>query len=202
MKKFISLLVCMFFVGSANAVPIASGLIIDGTTFNSSNAFQFFNDSTAGEQIVSLTWDISPVGGFFDTTNASPGNSSSPLTLGSSSSVGQIFPNNALLDGLGLLTITFSDFDPGEFFRFGVDTDFFSDPDAFGLTGEQFIGATALAVFSDGSQRIGTYVATDRSGFGSAVSITGTVPLPEPATILLFGLGLAGIGISRKMKTA
>jgi len=114
MKKFISLLVCMFFVGSANAVPIASGLIIDGTTFGSSNAFQFFNNSTAGEQIVSLTWDISLVGAFFDTTDVSPGNSSSPLTLGPSSSVGQIFPNNALLDGLGLLTITFSDFDPGE----------------------------------------------------------------------------------------
>ncbi|GAD00724.1 PEP-CTERM sorting domain-containing protein [Agarivorans albus] len=200
MKKLISLISVLLFSTAAQATPISSGLIIEGTTFSSNNAFQFFNDSTEGEKITSITWDLSPIGAFFDSTDTSPGLSSSPLTLGASSSVGHIFPTNNALNGSSILTISFTDFDAGEFFTFGVDTDFLSDPDAVGLNGDQFFGATALAIFSDGSQRFGTYAPTNVAGFGSEVSIVGAVTVPEPASILMLGLALCGLGVSRKRK--
>ncbi|MDO6683885.1 MULTISPECIES: PEP-CTERM sorting domain-containing protein [unclassified Agarivorans] len=202
MKKIIGLLSTLLLSAAVQATPISSGLIIEGTTFGSNNAFQFFNNSTDGEQITSITWDLTSIGAFFDSTDTSPGNSSSPITLGSSSSVGHVFPTNDALNGSGILTISFSDFDAGEFFRFGVDTDFLSAPDAVGLNGNQFFGATALAIFSDGSQRFGTYAPTSVVGFGSEVSIVDAVTVPEPATVLLLGLSLCGLGVSRKKKNA
>ncbi|UTA47248.1 PEP-CTERM sorting domain-containing protein [Simiduia sp. 21SJ11W-1] len=182
----------------ANATPIAMGQIIDGTTFGSNDAFQFFNASDAGEKIVSLTWDLTPIAAFFDSTNSSPGVSSSPLTLGSGDAVGHHFPTNAALDGTSTLTVTFDHFDAGEMFSFGVDTDFFSNPDGFGLTGAQFIGATATAIFSNGMARTGTYVASDKSGYGSMVFIDIPTSVPEPGSLAILGLGLIGLGFARR----
>ncbi len=186
-----------------HAAAIASGLIISGSTYNTSNAFQFFNNSTSGERIVSITWNLTPIGAFFDTTSSFPGFFSSPLTLGASSPVGHSFPSNASLNGQSVLTIGFTDFDPGEFFRFGVDTDFFSQPDDAGLFGEQFVGATAQAVFSNGSTLQGTYGATTESGFGSRVDINSPVSnptIPEPSTICMWGLVLGGFALRRRLQ--
>ena len=200
LKKSLALAVLALGVGVAQASPLASGKIISGTTFGTDDAFQFFNDSTAGERIVSLTWNLTPINAFFDTTSDAPGFSPSPLTLGPSSPVGATFPSNASVNGTSVLTITFADFDPGEVFRFGVDTDFFTNIDGFGLTGDQFVGATATAVFSDGNARTGTYVLTSEPGFGSRVDISIPTSVPEPATLAIFGLGLAGLGFLRRRK--
>ena len=71
-----------------------------GSTYSNTNAFRFTNDSTSGESIIKLVWDLSPIGGFFDSAGTVPGTSPKPLTLGSlSDNVGQIFPSNAVLDG-------------------------------------------------------------------------------------------------------
>jgi hypothetical protein len=197
-KSFVAAcLLALGFCGQAQALPAASGLIINGTTFGSNDAFQFFNDSTTGENIVSLTWNLTPVNAFFDSTDTAPGISSSPLTLGSSSSVGHVFPTDAALNGQSTLTITFSDFNPGEVFRFGVDTDSFAAIDQTGLNGAQFFGATATVLFSDGSTRVGVYEATTLAGFGAQVSITNP-SLPMPAPLFLLGAGLVALALSRR----
>jgi len=189
---------------SGHANTAASGKIIAGTTFATDNAFQFTNDATAGEFITSLTWDLTPIAGFFDTTNVAPGVSSSGLQQsGSSDDVGAIFPSNASQDGLSALTIFFTanSFASGEKFIFGVDTDFFSCIDCTGINGNGFVGATVSAHFSNGETRYGTYTLTNEAGFGSQVSITSVTAVPEPETyaMMLAGLGLMG-AIARRRK--
>lgn len=208
MKNIMKCTAALFLIISTNsfAATAASGLIIDGTTFGTSNAFRFTNDSTSGETITKLRWDLTPINGFFDTTNTAPGNSSSPLTLsGSSDPVGQIFPSNASVNGSSILDIDFTDFNVGETFIFGVDTDLFSAIDSFGIDGVGFIGAIATAWFSDGTITHGFYTATTQAGFGSEVSITspGVPQVPIPAAAFLFGPALLGfLGFRRKSKTA
>jgi hypothetical protein len=200
MKKIIIVIMFYTLSTSIQATPIGFGRIIDGTTFDSSNAFQFFNNSTSGEKIVSLTWDLTPIGAFFDSTDTTPGLTSSPLSIGTSSPVGHVFPADTILNGLSELTISFSNFDSGEFFNFGVDTDFLSAPDTNGLNGIDFIGAIATASFSDGSQLTGVYEASGAIGFGSQVDITTKVStVPVPAAVWLFGSGLIGLfGVRKK----
>lgn len=190
------------------ASTAASGQIISGTTFGTNNAFQFFNDSTAGEYITSLTWNLTPINGFFDTTNVSPGNSSSGLAQGAASdNVGAMFPSNASQDGLSTLTINFAanSFAAGKKFIFGVDTDLRSCLDCTGINGPGFVGATVSAVFSNGETRYGTYVLSQKAGFGSEVSITSVTPVPEPETVSMLVAGLALMGVvarRRKARTA
>ena len=185
----------------ASAVPLANGVILDGTTFGTDNSFQFTNTSTSGEQIVSILWDLAPINGFFDVTTANPGNSpSGPSVSGTTSAMSWSFPAPSVLDGSSLLQINFAGFDAGETFIFGVDTDLFSSIDAFGIEGTQFIGATATAVFSDGTATQGTYVASSQPGIGVEVDIVNVVPnpVPAPAALFLLGAGLIGMGVLRR----
>ena len=63
-----------------------------------------------------------------------------------------------------------------------------------------FVGITTDIAFSSvqliSSNTKGTYFGIDNLAYGTASAV------PEPASIALLGLGLAGIGLSRKKKTA
>lgn len=188
--------------GVTQATPMASGVIKSGSTFSSTEAFKFTNDSTSGENIVKLIWDLTPINGFFDTTKAYPGTGSSKLSVHSSSgSVGEILPSNSDIDGSSTLEILFDDFNPGETLAFGVDTDFFHAIDLIGINGNQFVGATVTAFFDNGLATTGTYTPSQKNGIGSEVSIItpyAVASVPEPSTLLLLGLGLAGLRTARR----
>ncbi|QZA79258.1 PEP-CTERM sorting domain-containing protein [Deefgea tanakiae] len=189
------------FCSSAFAQISASGQIISGTTFGTDHAFQFFNTSSNNQYITSLVWDLTPIGGFFDTTNTSPGTSSSPLRQSNQSDkVGAMFPNNSQQNGKSKLTINFApnSFAAGEKFIFGVDTDYFSCLDCDGINGNGFVGATVKAIFSNGDARFGTYVLSQKAGFGSEVNIM--APVPEPETYALMGMGLIGLFAASRRK--
>nr|WP_314900932.1 PEP-CTERM sorting domain-containing protein [uncultured Deefgea sp.] len=64
--------------------------------------------------------------------------------------------------------------------------------------GKGFVGATVKAIFPNGDARFGTYVLSQKLGFGSEVNIT--APVPEPETYALMGMGLIGLFAASRRK--
>lgn len=129
------------------------------TPFDSNDFFLVqFNTGPSNVFLRSLTVDLSPVNAFFDTTNISPGNSSSPFSIsavdlnGITASDITLVGGSAALNGSQTLTLQFADnsFKAGDSFRFGMDIDLFSNIDFFGATPSELVGSVFSFVFSDG----------------------------------------------------
>jgi len=130
------------------------------TPFDSNDFFlvKFNSGGASNVFLKSLKVDLTPVNAFFDSTNTSPGTSSSPFALSAADLMGlsasdiTLVGGNASLNGQSSMTLTFADnaFKAGDSFRFGVDIDLFSAIDNFGATPSELIGSLFSFVFSDG----------------------------------------------------
>ena len=107
------------------------------------------------------------------------------------------------MDGGSTLDIVFSMFDAGSTFLFDIDVDQVSGPT---VDGNEIIGATAYADFSDGQRLLGVFSAvpgnSDASAFGATgIVITPTVPLPASLPLLVAGIGACGFLRRKTSKT-
>lgn len=194
-RKFAAAAVCCVSFGTAaHAVPSFS-FIIDGDTFT--QPFSFSNTSTGGENLLRFFIDLTGTGKVFDTVTGGVPNTTIgvPFTPRSGSDITTGLTGNTVVDGGSTLNITFNDFQPTETFIFDIDVD---DADPLGsatVLGNELIGATAFADFSDGQRVSGIFAAIpgrpEASGFSATgITVTPPIPLPAPALLLFGGLGL------------
>ena len=163
-----------------NQVP---EVIVDtngSTPFDTNNFFLVdFRNGPNNVFLQSLTFDLTPVNAFFDSTNTPPGTSSSPFGL--SSLVGlntsdiTLAGGNAALNGSQQLTLNFApnSFAKGDSLRFGVDIDLFNNIDFFGATPTELIGSLFSFKFSDG---YGSQSAIGSDLIASSIDPTNVLP--------------------------
>ncbi|NRR28993.1 PEP-CTERM sorting domain-containing protein [Oxalobacteraceae bacterium] len=212
-------------------VPRVTVDINGSTPFSTNNFFRILFNS-GSKFLKKLSINLAPVAAFFDPTDTSPGNSSSPFTLsGLSGLAASDISVSGNTDGSQLLTLTFADnaFLAGDSFAFGIDMDKLACIDCFGATPAELAGSLFSFSFSDGfgataamsgssfmadSTDIESFLPFDPSllstppGFVAPVGILGPgdpvvlAAIPEPGSLLLILIGFLPLCLLHRRKCA
>jgi len=177
---------------------------LGASTFGA-NSFQITNNSDTGVQITSVSFDLSSgilPDMVFDPTGSGGDATASPFTPNSGATeTGLVAPATPAVDpfaqprngGFDVLSIDFTDFDPGEQFFFTTDVDPNSIQGVPGagaagaVSGYELIGSTVTVNFSDGKVITGSLY-EDGSLGGAQVLVDSDVTAVAP-TIELLGAG-------------
>ena len=214
MKRFICLFICLF-AGSANAGLIIGAESVDASIPDLGAGFeleQLINQNGLSASYVSGVTDFNT----FATTTTHK-SSSSPSNGGWASSVGNTFPANIDFDLGAMFSITslalWNDIDQQGLGNFEVFTSLDNSFSTLTSVGS-FVGTMAVANSSFAqvfdlndttTQFIRIVGAPIEQNNGllniGEIAFEGAQSVPEPLSIVLMGLGLAGIGFSRKNKS-
>jgi PEP-CTERM motif len=176
--------------------------LIDGDTF--SLPFTITNTSTAGESVVGFGISlIAPFG--FDTVNGGFGIDNSTAFApqgGTDVATGYTGPAS-FADGVTSIDFTFTDFAVGESFVWLIDVD---NPQFATVFGNELIGSTGYADFSNGLRGLGVFeavVGNDDAAQFVIRTFTPSPGVPEPAAwaMMLGGFGLIGAAMRRRKDT-
>ena len=159
------------------------------------------NNLNTGSKIESVRWDFVPhvLADFSVDRGSQPA-----MTYDTGDGTGWTFGPQDMAFGQDYFTISFSDFDPGEYFEFSLDLDYLTQDD-WQVGAERFVDTLLTVAFMtpQGSQQLqGSFIdarTNDNMYLMNSVSMS---PVPVPAAAWLFGTALIGLIGFCKRRTA
>jgi len=181
----------MLLPSSALAAPVmVVGTFQENFLSPNFDTFTITNAASSATGILTVSYNLAPSQARFD-----PADSPFAVVSGGGTGFSGMFMNATRTT----LTLTFTDFDPGETFSFRVDVD-----DNIGFTlGNDFEDSVLRVVFdaAGGPSAMAAFNGTDLRRLGSATAtLRADVNVPEPGTAGLLLLGLTGLLGARRRR--